>query len=111
MIERFKVEGHSMEPALGSGEYFLVSKVGRPRVKDIVVIKHPEKNGMYLVKRIVHELPNNFYIVAGDNVEHSEDSRKFGAINRDRIVGKLSFCYWPLKKFGFIKKAWYNFLS
>ena len=58
---------------------------------------------MHLVKRVKALLENDEYLVAGDNAEHSEDSRKFGPIKKEQIVGKLSFCYWPLEKFGFVK--------
>jgi signal peptidase I len=36
--------------------------------------------------------------VSGDNRGNSEDSRYFGPINADRIVGKLSFRIFPLSK-------------
>ncbi len=36
------------------------------------------------------------YLVLGDNRAHSTDSREFGAIEGDRIVGQAWTRYWPL---------------
>ncbi len=44
----------------------------------------------------------NEYFFMGDNRNRSNDSRAFGPITRDRIVGKAIFRYWPLDKFGTI---------
>lgn len=45
-------------------------------------------------------LGENEYFFMGDNRNRSNDSRAFGPITRDRIVGKAIFRYWPLDKFG-----------
>lgn len=36
------------------------------------------------------------YYVLGDNRSNSNDSRAFGSVNRDEIVGKIWLRYWPL---------------
>lgn len=41
------------------------------------------------------EVPAGQYFVMGDNRNSSNDSRRFGAINRDRIVGKAFSIVWP----------------
>ena len=93
-----------MEPAIQAGQQFFVSRTSKPQPGDVVVIKHPQKK-MFLVKRVKEELENGEFLVAGDNPEHSEDSRNFGAVKKEQIVGKLSFRYWPLKKIGFLKQS------
>lgn len=40
------------------------------------------------------------YFMMGDNRNQSNDSRAFGVITRDRIVGKAIWRHWPLDKFG-----------
>lgn len=42
------------------------------------------------------ELAGNQYYVLGDNRSNSNDSRSFGAVQRDEIVGKIWLRYWPL---------------
>ena len=37
----------------------------------------------------------------GDNREVSKDSRAFGLIDKQQIVGKVSFRFWPLNDFKF----------
>jgi signal peptidase I len=40
------------------------------------------------------------YFVMGDNRSDSEDSRIFGPVRRDLIVGTVWFRYWPLRAWG-----------
>ncbi|MGK9288774.1 signal peptidase I [Staphylococcus warneri] len=46
-------------------------------------------------------IPKGKYLVLGDNREVSKDSRSFGLIDKDQIVGKVSFRFWPLNEFKF----------
>lgn len=41
------------------------------------------------------------YFVLGDNRGNSNDSRSFGAVNREAIVGRVWLRYWPLQQFMF----------
>ncbi len=42
------------------------------------------------------------YFVLGDNRGNSADSRYFGPVNKDRIVGKAILRFWPVNKMGFL---------
>ena len=45
-------------------------------------------------------IPAGKYFVLGDNSTNSNDSRFFGFVPADRIMGRVSFCYWPLARVG-----------
>jgi signal peptidase I len=47
-------------------------------------------------------IAKNHYWVMGDNRTVSEDSRYFGSINGDLIVGRVFFQVWPTGSAGFI---------
>jgi signal peptidase I len=41
--------------------------------------------------------------VMGDNRQASRDSRSFGTVGRDQIIGRALFRYWPLDQIGFLR--------
>jgi signal peptidase I len=48
-----------------------------------------------------YRVPPLQYFVLGDNTMNSHDSRYWGAIPRDRVVGKHAFVFWPISsRFG-----------
>lgn len=80
-----------MSPTLKEGQdvvSFNWSYLGnKPKVGDIVVIK---VNGKEMVKRI-QNVHDREVFVAGDNMIESTDSRQFGPIDIDQIVGKVVY--------------------
>ncbi len=47
-------------------------------------------------------IPDGQYFVMGDNREGSSDSREWGPLKRELIIGQAIFRYWPLPKVGII---------
>jgi signal peptidase I len=48
-------------------------------------------------------VPNGQYFVVGDNREGSSDSREWGPLTKEDIIGQAYLRYWPLNKVGLIK--------
>lgn len=48
-------------------------------------------------------IPEDMYLVLGDNRQNSEDSRYYGLIKKEDIIGKTTIRIWPLSKIGLIK--------
>lgn len=51
------------------------------------------------------------YFVMGDNRPESQDSRFFGAVHRELIVGRAWLRYFPLNRVGFVSRPTYAGLS
>ena len=84
----FKVRDRSMEPAIKEGDYLIVSRLYcRLMPGDIVVLRHPAKD-ISIVKRVSAASGNSLYVV-GDNKAESEDSRSFGSVKREKVIGKV----------------------
>ena len=59
--------------------------------------------GLTTPGKIEIQLKDDEYYVLGDNRSMSLDSRSFGAVKRNRIVGRASLRGWPFDKFGLIE--------
>ncbi len=91
-IARFRVEDRSMEPTLAPGDFVLVNtlayKLHAPAKGDLVVVRDPQAPARSLVKRIADLSVSGAYVV-GDNEARSRDSRAFGPVPMDLIVGRV----------------------
>ena len=47
-------------------------------------------------------IPNDKYFVLGDNRKISNDSRSFGLVPTENVVGKTWFRFWPINKWEFL---------
>ena len=84
-----------MSPFLKPDTLILVNRLSyffmKPKVEEVVVIKNPNKKDheiKYLVKRI-KKIEENKYFVQVDNLRKSIDSRNFGFISKNDILGKV----------------------
>lgn len=61
-------------------------------------------SGNFLKEGEVFSIPKDQYFVIGDNRDQSSDSREWGTVPKENIVGKAWLRYWPLDKFGLVKR-------
>jgi nickel-type superoxide dismutase maturation protease len=101
---RMEVEGPSMRPALEPGDWAIAIAPARVRRGDVVVVEHPERPGLEIVKRVVNVpgdvAPDGFALVdqvwiEGDEPQSSTDSRRFGPVAIDRVRGRVRLVWWP----------------
>ena len=83
--------GDSMSPTLQDGDkVYFDTKPGRQiRVNDIVLVKHPYIKKRNLVKRIKNITSDGSVFIQGDNSLCSTDSKSFGMVNKNNILGIL----------------------
>lgn len=48
-------------------------------------------------------IPDDMYLVLGDNRGNSLDSREIGLVKKSDILGKANLRIWPINKIGFVK--------
>lgn len=63
---------------------------------------------LFLREGVPYTIPDGYYMVFGDNRNYSSDSREWGPIQRNVIVGKAWIRYWPIDKLGTIKTTEFN---
>ena len=103
LLDFMITEGHSMSPSIktgamlmvcrafygirmpGSGTYLIHWRL--PRKNEIVVFYTPL--GEIAVKRCADILPGNEFFAVGDNQAHSYDSRNYGPVPFDNIIGRV----------------------
>lgn len=100
-----RVSGISMLPTLQDEQIIFVNKTAywknAPQNGDIVIVREPIDN-IQVVKRIVGTpgtaitiedktfiLKEDEYYIEGDNRDNSIDSRAYGPIRSERIIGKV----------------------
>lgn len=57
---------------------------------------------IFLSEGVAYTTASDEYFVMGDNRDHSSDSREWGPVKRDELVGRAWLVYWPPSKVGFI---------
>ena len=100
-LTRVLVIGPSMEPYMRNGDWWVVRRSTRRLTKfragDVVVLVHPKRPDALIVKRLDHRDGDSWWVL-GDNPEASEDSRHFGAVPADSIVGVPILRYRRLRR-------------
>lgn len=89
-------------------EYLIKRVIGLPGEKIEYKDNKLYINGKYKKEEFKHELTRDFavelengeYFIMGDNRINSTDSRVFGPISRDEIIGKTTLTILPISRFG-----------
>ena len=79
-----------MSPALRAGDQVFVARRRAPRRGDGVVARHPYRSDVHVVKRLVELDGTGGCELRGDNPAESSDSRVFGKVRSELIVGPVT---------------------
>ncbi|MBN1536046.1 MAG: S26 family signal peptidase [Anaerolineales bacterium] len=97
MLKIIKVTGDSLSPVYNDGDFVLIAKIPvclfKIKTGDVVVFEHPE-HGQLIKKVASISTQEGTLFVIGFH-ENSMDSRHFGAIGKNDILGKV---IWHIKK-------------
>jgi nickel-type superoxide dismutase maturation protease len=97
--QRLKVNGRSMQPTLPEGSTILLDTAAYqhtpPQIGDIVLAQHPFEPQNKMLKRITAVTADGRYVLQGDNPDSlaSSDSRGFGTVRPDQILGKVTHLF------------------
>ena len=108
LVTPWAVAGRSMRPTLEPGDHLLVDRWTlthrAPRIGELVLLLGPD--GRPMCKRVARP-PRGAAAgriwVLGDNPADSSDSREFGAVQRERLLGRVAWRYWPPARAGRVR--------
>jgi signal peptidase I len=104
-----------MAPTLAPGDWVLATSVRRVRRGDVVVLEHPSRPGLEVVKRVTgvagDPAPDGGILgpdqvwVEGDNPVGSTDSRHHGPVAHGTVRARVRLIYWPPSRRGIVRSG------
>jgi nickel-type superoxide dismutase maturation protease len=83
-----------MLPTYREGDVVLVDpgafRESPPKPGDVVLVAHPFRRSVKMIKRVDHVTADGRVFVVGDNREESTDSRSFGPLRPVQVIGRVS---------------------
>ena len=105
-LQRVEVSGRSMAPTFLPGDRLVVLRrpLGTtpwPEVGAVVAVRDPRERTRTLVKRVARvDRAAGTLEVVGDDPAASTDSREFGPVPLDSVVGRIVYRYGPTGRTG-----------
>lgn len=103
----------------GNGEDLIKRVIGLPGDRIAVVDGQVYVNGQLLSEPYLtvspsggnyqSAIPRDALYVMGDNRNNSSDSRSWGVLSVENVLGKAVFVYWPFSDFGLLEQFEYIF--
>lgn len=95
-----RVIGLSNETLLIShGQVFVDNK----KIEEEYISENVSTTGKSIIQESAnYKIPENSYVVLGDNRADSVDSREWGPITENNIVAKVLLVYYPFERFGVV---------
>ncbi|UUS32907.1 MULTISPECIES: nickel-type superoxide dismutase maturation protease [Streptomyces] len=88
-----EVTGPSMVPTLRHGDRLLVRYGAPPRPGAVAVLRHPFRQDLLIVKRLVERRDGGWWVL-GDNTDaEAADSRTFGTVPAGLVLGLVRARY------------------
>lgn len=96
-LRRYEIAESSMRPTLQPRDWVIASTLHRPvRPGDVVVLSHPDRRGIDLVKRISSVDSAGVIVLGDDAAAGSVDSVTFGPVPPESISARVLMRYHPL---------------
>jgi nickel-type superoxide dismutase maturation protease len=96
---RVAVAEHSMVPTFRDGDWLLALRTRRIRPGQIVLAWHPSRPDFQLVKRAARHVDGGWWLESDfPDAPGVADSRRFGPVPDDLIIGRVLLRYWPRPK-------------
>jgi len=114
-LKFMRVHGESMRPTLNPGELIAVAAHAydrrQPRRGEVVAARPAACGGRLMVKRLggvpqdevmvegrCWQLQEEQFFLLGDRSDESTDSRTFGPVTRQELIGPVACCVWPWRR-------------